>query len=304
LARLLVTGVAGFIGSNIARAAIARGHQVFGVDNLSTGKIESVPESCDFEALDLGNSDVMSKLPRSCDAVLHLAGQASGEKSFENSLLDLDSNLRSTINLLEYSREAGVKRFLYASSMGVYGNPEALVAEESSTLRPLSPYGISKLAAEHHVRLGRKYFEGTSLRMFNVYGSGQSLGDMQQGMLRIYVGQAMSNQRIIVRGALSRVRDFIHIRDVEDIWLRALGSQKALPEALNVGTGVPTSVSEVTKLLTSFLPGTSVEVLTGTLGDQAGVVADNNLLLQTLGDIEFVKLKTGLGDYVEWAKLQ
>lgn len=268
------------------------------------GREDAVPPGCELKVLDLADQDSLSKLPRSCDAVLHIAGQASGEKSFRDPHVDLDSNFRTTLNLLDYSRQTGVKKFLHASSMGVYGDSSDSVVKETSLTRPLSPYGISKLAAEQHVRLGRKYFDSVSFRMFNVYGPGQFLGEEQQGMLRIYVGQAIAFKKIVVRGSLSRVRDFIHIEDVEDVWLRALETDRELPETLNVGTGIGTSVAEVLELLVGLLPGTKVEVQEGTPGDQSEIISDPALLISTLGDFRFVDLKKGLADYVDWARRQ
>lgn len=304
LARVLVTGVAGFIGSRIAGALVGRGHRVFGVDNLSDGNLDAVPNDCEFEILDLADTEALATLPRSCDAVLHLAGQASGEKSFHHPHVDLDSNIRTTINLLDYSRAVGVRKFLYASTMGVYGDCPSVVAKETSAIRPLSPYGISKLAAEQHVRINRRYFDCTSLRMFNVYGPGQRLGEERQGMLRIYVGQAMSRKKIVVKGSLTRVRDFIHIRDIEDVWVRALETTRELPESLNAGTGTATSVSKVLEILVGLLPGTAVEVRENTPGDQSGIVADTSQLFRALGDFQFVDLESGLREYVDWAKGQ
>ena len=174
MAKYLVTGAAGFIGSAVARRLIQMGHEVTIIDNLTTGYVENVPKGANFIKSESFDSNAYEKLkPIKFDAILHIAGQSSGEISFDNPIYDLQSNTQSTLSILKFARETGCNRVIYASTMSIYGKqPDAPVKEDAYCM-PLSFYAVGKLASEHYLRIYQQYgINTTALRLFNVYGPG------------------------------------------------------------------------------------------------------------------------------------
>src|SRR3989338_7901663 len=150
---IIVTGGAGFIGSHIVLRLITEGYRVTVLDNLSTGKEKNIPAKADFIKIDLGQeSSYVSLKNIACSAVFHLAGQSSGEASFKDPFYDFHSHVVSTFCLLEWCKRKGIPRFLYASSMGVYGEPNYLPVDENHPLQPKSFYAAAKISAEAYVR--------------------------------------------------------------------------------------------------------------------------------------------------------
>jgi len=298
----MVTGVGGFIGSRVARRLVQDGVRVVGVDDFSSGHRSSVPPEVDLLEMDLSQPDVPKRLPRNCGLVLHLAGQSSGELSFRDPADDLRRNTVSTLNLIRYASENTVDRIVFASSMSVYGDVPDLPVRESDRTEPLSCYGIAKLASERYLRLYRETVPSVILRMFNVYGPGQDLSNNCQGMVSIYLAQALDTGTIEVRGALERFRDLVYIDDVVEVWIRAGLVDVALGETYNVATGVRTTVADLLEQLGGLIPGSSHQVLSGTPGDQSGIYADVSLLSRDLGLLCSTSLAVGLKRFVEWAR--
>ena len=301
---ILITGVAGFLGSNIAKRFIQEGFKVIGVDNLSSGNLANVPEKVDFYNLDLIDCASLSKIPTNCDLILHLAGQSSGEISFHNPIEDLKKNTISTLNLIKYGIENKIKRFLYASSMSVYGDVNCALkgASEDSDLNPKSCYGIGKISSENYLKVYRDKLPFVNLRMFNVYGPGQDMKNMKQGMVSIYLSQAINTNKIIVKGSLLRFRDFIYIDDVVEAWFRASLSEKAINHSINLGTGKKTTVSSIIEKI-KFITGVNeVVVEEETPCDQLGIYADISKLNNILDFNPEVDLLKGLKNFYAWAK--
>jgi UDP-glucose 4-epimerase len=299
---VVVTGVAGFIGSRVAARMAAEGFLVLGVDDLSSGKQSNVPSSIEFVQGNLADNRTISKLPKVADFVLHLAGQSSGEMSFDDPVADLEKNTVSTLNLIKYGIRANVSRLVYASSMSVYGNvPDAPIGEDEH-VAPLSCYGVGKLAAENYLNVFRKQLSSVSLRMFNVYGPGQDMTNLRQGMVSIYLAQALTSKNIVVKGSLERFRDFIYIDDVVESWFRATTLVGVLGGTVNIGTGVRTTVAQVLDAVKSHVPGTTVEVADPTPGDQDGIFADTTRMRALLGMSEFVELADGVKRFSDFVK--
>ena len=299
---VVVTGVAGFIGSRVAARMAAEGFLVIGVDDLSSGKQSNVPSSIEFVQGNLADNHTISKLPKVADFVLHLAGQSSGEMSFDDPVADLEKNTVSTLNLIKYGISANVSRLVYASSMSVYGNvPDAPIGEDEH-VAPLSCYGVGKLAAENYLNVFRKQLSSMSLRMFNVYGPGQDMTNLRQGMVSIYLAQALTSKNIVVKGSLERFRDFIYIDDVVESWFRATTLVGVLGGTVNIGTGVRTTVAQVLDAVKSHVPGTTVEVADPTPGDQDGIFADTTRMRALLGMSEFVELADGVKRFSDFVK--
>lgn len=278
----VVTGGAGFIGSKIVRKLISQGHRVVTVDNLQTGQRKNIAPEADFFELGIENYNSLENLPqRPYHAVLHLAAQSSGEISHDDPVYDLDSNAKGTLNMLRFAHNRGVKRFLNASSMGVYG--EITEAEnpvsENRCPHPLSFYGVSKAAGEHYCTFFKtKGMNITSFRMFNVYGPGQNLDNMRQGMVSIYLAYILKNEPIIVKGSKYRFRDFVYVDDVVNAWLGAIDNPESFNKNYNIATGKKTQVYQlVENLLNAFgkNPNTyPVQFGESTPGDQTGIYAD------------------------------
>ena len=300
--KVLITGVAGFIGAHVAQRFLQEGFKVVGVDDLSGGKIENVPDEVDFIEADLSLKATINLLPDDCSKILHLAGQSSGEISFDDPIADLKKNTVSTLNLIDYGTENSIERIVYASSMSVYGAVDNRPIDENHSCVPLSCYGIGKLAAENYLRVYLDKLPFVSLRMFNVYGPGQDMKNLRQGMLSIYLAQALEKRNIEVKGSIDRFRDFIFIDDVVEIWLKAANHPSALGQTLNVGTGTKTTVKEILESVCRLVPESSYFVRGATKGDQSGIYADVTKLKKFLGHSKFVQLDQGLSKFADWAE--
>lgn len=304
----MVTGGGGFIGSHIARALWERGDEVVVLDNLSTGLAANVPTEAQFVKGDITRRESLELIPRAhFDAVLHLAAQSSGEISHEDPVHDLHTNALGTLSLLEWCRGHGVSRFLYASSMAIYGLTDQLPVREDQNLDPYSFYGISKQAAEQYVRhYAKQGMDTTILRMFNVYGPGQDLGNLKQGMVSIYLAYLAQGEPILVKGSLDRFRDFIYIDDVVDAWLKCLCNPNSYRRVYNLGSGKKTLVRELLpQLIRAWGQDPSaypIEERGGTPGDQFGIYPDVTSLRRDTGWEPNVSLADGLSRMTSWAK--
>lgn len=284
----LVTGGAGFIGSHIAKRLLEEGNEVVVADNLLTGSMENVPAGAEFIYIDLANDNHYYRLDRfKPKAVLHLAGQSSGEISFESPINDMDINTKATILLCNWSLKQGCKRILYASSVSVYGNGiNGRPMAESDMPMPLSFYGCSKLASEKYLSVfGSSYgLKTTAFRIFNTYGPGQNMANMKQGMASIYLSYILNRNRLQVKGSLERFRDFIYIDDVVDMWVGSIDDKRTFNKVLNQGTGTKTTVRELIDILLAETnkPDFPVEEIEGTPGDVFGSVADMSYVSRQL----------------------
>lgn len=303
--KYLVTGAAGFIGSAIAQKLIDAGHEVWTIDNLTTGKRENLPRGIHFiEGACQDPRSIEQLKDIRLDAILHFAGQSSGEISFDDPVYDLRTNTEATLRLIQYGLAHDCDRFIYASSMSVYGDvPDKPIAEDYIP-NPLSFYGVGKLASEHYLRIYQaKGLKPTVLRLFNVYGPGQNMANSRQGMVSIYLAQLIRDEKIVVKGARDRFRDFISVRDVVDFTIKIIDDHKSHDGIYNVGTGTRTSVEQLLEKMLK-LSGIKKEIVFsgGTPGDQKGIYADTSKVQYTFGFECRYKLDDGLKEMIEWAK--
>jgi UDP-glucose 4-epimerase len=296
---LIVTGVGGFIGSVLAGRLNADGYRVVGVDDFSTGKRSNVPLEIDLVEANLASASLKQILPSQAHAVLHLAGQSSGEISFDDPVGDLEKNTVSTLRLIEYAVAANARRIVHASSMSVYGPVSDEPVKEGTKLQPLSCYGVGKAAAEGYLHVFSRRLPFVAMRMFNVYGPGQDMSNLRQGMVSIYLAQALATNKIVVKGSMQRYRDFVYVDDVVEAWARALQRDEALNCVINIGTGVRTEVGQLLDLIQALVPGTTVEVADNTPGDQFGIYADTSRMARVLGISATVTLREGLQRFVD-----
>ena len=309
---ILITGGAGFIGSAITRALIADGIGVTVVDDLSTGVRLNVPPEAHFIGADVADRDAMRAAfgSREHDAVLHLAAQVSNIVSHRDPWADFRTNVGGTLNVIEQVVAHRIPRVLYASSMALYGDPAALPVSETAVLRPRSPYGVSKLAAEHLIhnageRSDVHGFAVTSLRMFNVYGPGQSLTNMYQGVLSVFVANLLAGDPITLYGTGRQTRDFVYVDDVVDAWVRALRSD-ARDQRINVGSGVERSIGQlIDDVLAAFgreRESYPIHVEPELPGDQRAIRAVIGRARELLGWSPRTPFEAGLRATIEWAR--
>lgn len=306
MSQYLVTGVAGFIGSIFAKSLLADGHSVVGIDNLSTGYLEVVPDGVEFYNAGVHDSNFIKNLgDRTFDAIVHIAGQSGGEMSYEDPVYDLQSNAQSTLLLLDLARKINCKRVIYASTVSVYGDlvDPVLIDEEAQTL-PKSFYGVGKLASENYLRIYAEQFglETVSLRLFNTYGPGQNLKNFKQGMVSIYLAQALVNKHIHIKGSADRFRDLVFIDDVVDAFNMFLTMPITGYNYYNIATGKKTEVGTLVDLIVNALPYTvSTEYSGATPGDVFGYTADISKITKETGWSPKVSLIDGVEQMVKWA---
>jgi UDP-glucose 4-epimerase len=302
----LITGIAGFIGSAIARRLIKDGYKVVGIDNFLTGLKENIPSEVEFIELDISKAEELKALDKfKFDAVLHLAAQTSGEISFDDPPKDLMINSLGTLNLLQYCKDRGdINRFLYASSVTVCGDSDVNPIPITQRTNPKSYYGITKLAAENYVTVFSKYLDTTVLRMYNVYGPGQNMENTKQGMVSIYLYYFMKDKPILVKGSGDRFRDFIYIDDVVSAWTKAIDNKETYGKKYNLGSGDKTTVEGLLKVIAEKWgnPDYPIEYAEGTPGDAFGSQAD---IEETKKDLDWkpeMGIEEGIEKTVEWVK--
>lgn len=249
---VLVTGGAGFVGSNLCAALLERGYSPVAIDDLSNGIRENVPDGVPLVLADLSDKDAFKALSsHKFSAVLHLAAQSSNAISFRDPQRDLLTNQLSTLNLLDFCRDREIKRVMFTSSVSAYGQPETVPTPESEPCLPGSFYGAHKLASEHYLRIwGETYgLDWTVFRLFTTYGVGQNMANVEQGLIKIYLGYVLRNEPLLVRGAGSRLRDCVHVTDVIEAFMLALENPVTYGRCYNVATGIALRVDRIIEII-------------------------------------------------------
>ena len=255
IAKVLVTGGAGFIGSHLVDKLIERGFKVVVLDNFLNGKHGNLaqhkdnPDLCLIEG-DIRNKKDLRKALKGVDYVFHLAAIVNVPLSVEKPLFVNEVNVDGTLNVLEESRKAEVKRLIFASSCAVYGESIYTPIDEDHPTEPLSPYGVSKLAGERYCRVFyRVYgFETVCLRFFNVYGSRQS-GGPYAGVIHRFIKRLKRGEPPVIFGDGKQTRDFVYVEDVVNACLLSINCEECVGEIINVGSGVETSINELAEVL-------------------------------------------------------
>ena len=305
---ILVTGGAGFIGSHIVDRLLDEGFKVKVVDNLSTGEMKNLAQhegkqSFHFIEGDIRNFDLVKKEVKGVDAVFHEAALVSVPRSVENPLLSNDVNVTGTVNLLKACVDAHVKRFVFASSCSVYGDNETLPTHENLMPMPLSPYAVSKLAAENYVKIFHDVYgiETAILRYFNVYGPRQKYGPYS-GVISIFINRLLENKPPIIYGDGEQTRDFVYIEDVVEANMLALSKRNIAGEVFNISTGEAITINTLARSLRKIMGKTDLEVVYAEPrpGDIRNSYADINKARKNLGYEPTVKLDKGLNELIKW----
>lgn len=255
MARYLVTGIAGFIGSWIARTLVSQGHQVRGLDNMSSGSaanLASIVRPIDFRKGDIRNYQDVEAACEMVDGIFHQAAIASVQQSIDRPLETNQINYGGTLNLLRAADAQGVRRIVFASSSAVYGNQLRPSLDEQMNPQPLSPYGVQKLSCEHSLRVAYVVngLETVSLRYFNVYGPRQNASSPYSGVIAKFarcVAGGENREQPVIYGDGEQSRDFVYIEDVVDANLRAMTAPASLAagKAFNIGNGKSHTVNEL-----------------------------------------------------------
>ena len=292
--KILITGVAGFIGSALANKLKYK-YDIYGIDDLSYGKKKNIPKGINFYKKDLSKKNSLENFT-AVDFIMHLAGQSSGDRSFDDPIADLNKNAVTTLNLINYAKKNKIKKIIYASSMSVYGNLNNMIAKETNYTIPVSCYGASKLLSENYLFIFRKEVRFIIFRMFNVYGPGQNMKDLRQGMVSIYLSQFLKKKKIIIKGSLNRIRDFIYIDDVIEIFEKSL-NKRVYNQVFNLGTSIGTSVKDLLALIS---PKKKFLLTSSTKGDQKKIISNNNKLKKTFKKKNFINLKDGIQRFLKY----
>ncbi len=311
--KVLITGGAGFIGVHLARRLLADGHEVIAADNESNGDLSLVPRGTKAVRADVTRPEELDPVfAGGIDAVCHIAGQVSIIKAFSDPVGDLRTNTEGTVQTLKLCVKYKVPRLLYASSMTLYGDCKVVPTPESEPCVPDSYYGITKFAAERYVHstaarpdLGFD-FSVTSLRMFSVYGPGQSYNNPYQGVLGIFSGNVLRGEPITIFGDGQQTRDFVFVGDIVDGWSRALANKAAKGQVINLGGGRETSINDLAHAVTGafgFAKGKyDIRHAPGRPGEQRSVQADVSKARELLGWEPKTSFEEGLKQTVAWAK--
>lgn len=305
IARALVTGGAGFIGSHIVDELIARGIETHVIDNLSTGTLDNLTQHrgndlLHFMAGDARDAEALLQ-DTSIDVVFHEAAIASVPKSVSHPMLVHDVNVNMTLHLLNYCVKAGVKRFVFASSAAVYGILESKATEDMAC-RPNSPYGAGKLAVEDYLHAYRRTYdlETVLLRYFNVYGRRQRYSDYS-GVITVFINKLLEGGRPTIFGDGLQVRDFVHVEDIVQANMLAMESASAVGEMFNVASGRATSILELVQIVKGLVgvAGVDPQFAPPRQGDMKLGLASIDKIRAVLGYDSKVQMQQGLKGVVE-----
>jgi UDP-glucose 4-epimerase len=293
----LITGAAGFLGSSLANQLAREGHQIRGLDDLSTGDPQALGPDVHFTRGDMSDRPKLWTLLQEVDVVYHLAARVSVPESILYPRDYNNVNVGGTVALMEAMRDVGVRRVVLASSGAVYGNLAEQPLKESVTPNPSSPYAVSKLAAEYYVRTigGLWGIETVSLRIFNAYGPGQHLPASHPPVVSHYLKQAQRGGTLVAHGDGSQTRDYVYVDDVISGMVAAATAPNIDGMVINIGSGKETSIRELIKCVQD-VTGSNAEVIysSKTSGGVSRLCADLTLAREKLNYRPSIDLNDGL----------
>jgi UDP-glucose 4-epimerase len=302
---VLVTGGAGFIGSNLVELLVGRGHHVSVLDNLSSGYASNLapfPDVRLFQA-DVRDADVVDRAVSGVDAVFHLAASVGNKRSIDHPVDDAAINVIGTLNVLEAMRRHGVRRIVFSSSAGIFGELKTLPIREDHPAEPDSPYGATKLCAEKQCLAYHKLYgiEAVCLRYFNVYGRNQRF-DAYGNVIPIFAHRILAGEPLTIFGDGEQTRDLVNVRDVAEANYRA-GTTPGITGAFNIASGTRVTVNRLADLVCRA-GGLQARVVhtEPRKGDVRHSLADISAARTAFGYEPTVDLETGLPEYMAWAR--
>jgi UDP-glucose 4-epimerase len=304
MAKVAVTGGAGFIGSNLTRRLISEGHEVVVVDDLSTGLISNVDQAeTTFHQVSITDAKALHAALKGCQTIFHLAARGSVPRSIKNPVATHDVNATGTLNVLEAARESGA-HVIFSSSSSVYGRNMQLPKDESMWLGPMTPYAASKLAAEGYVQAYAAAYKvpTTLLRFFNVFGPRQRPDHEYAAVLPKWIWLAMQGQPIDVYGDGTASRDFTYVDTVLDIAMTAMKEKVVTEGAMNLAYGNRIFLNDTIEMLKMHFPDLQVNYKSERLGDVKESQNDPQLLKKLFPKIQPKEFETALSETIEWLK--
>jgi nucleoside-diphosphate-sugar epimerase len=305
MAPFLVTGGAGFIGSHLAEELLRRGHRVRIVDSLVTGSRRNLAHMPDAEFMegDLADPDVARAAVDGCEYVLHQAAIPSVPRSVKDPITSNRANVDATLNTLVASRDAGVRRLVFAGSSSAYGDTPVLPKHEGMPANPLSPYALQKVVGEQYLQLFTKLYglETVSIRYFNVFGPRQDPSSPYSGVISVFATALLENRPPTIYGDGEQTRDFTYVANVVDGVLRACEAPKASGEVINVATGGRISLNTLFYAMRDVV-GAEVEPVyaASRQGDVRDSQADIRKAKEILGYEPIVTFEDGLSRTIDW----
>jgi UDP-glucose 4-epimerase len=300
--KILVTGGAGFIGSNVVDALVKDGHEVTVLDNLSTGKEENINPEVKFYNIDLLDIESLEFVFREFkpDVVNHHAAQIDVRKSVEDPAFDAETNIIGSINLFELSINYGVRRIIFSSTGGaLYGELEKLPVDEDTPIEPISPYGVAKYCVENYLNYFKRLYgiERVILRYANVYGPRQdSLGEA--GVVAIFAGKILKGEKPVIYGDGNQTRDYIYVEDVVKANVLAFEGKEGI---YNIGTGKETSVNELINVFSNVLgKEIKLEYAPPRKGEVSRISLDGEKVKKELSFVPKYSLEEGIRKTIEW----
>jgi len=308
MSKYLVTGIAGFIGSNIARELVRRGETVRGIDNFSTGKWENIADLKDhleFREVNLLDTKGVESACEGIDFVLHQAALPSVPKSVADPQLTNAVNVDGTLNVLVAARQAKVKRVVYAASSSAYGETEELPKREDMLPRPISPYAVQKLTGEYYLQAFYSVYglETVSLRYFNIFGPRQDANSLYSAVLAKFITQMFQDESPTIFGDGEQSRDFAYVANAVKANLLACvaPAQNVSGKVFNIATGTRFSLNQTYRMLQEITGFTgSPKFAPERVGDVRHSLADISLAKKHLGYTPDVSFEEGLRRTVEW----
>lgn len=300
--KVLITGGAGFIGSNVADLLIKEGHSVVVLDNLSQGKRENVDSSVTFYLCDILDVDNLNRIfsKEKPEVVIHNAAQIDVQTSLKEPAFDSEVNIKGTINVLECCKNFSVKKIIYPSSAAVYGNPVYLPVDEKHPIDPISFYGISKHTPEHYIKAygelyGIKY---TIFRYANVYGIRQDPKG-EGGVVSIFIDKFLNGEVPLIFGDGEQTRDFIYVKDIAKANLLALNNGDNM--ILNISTKIPITVNQLFQTMKDiFHSNVDASYVKERKGDIKHSYLDNSLAEENLDWKVYYSFEAGIRETIEY----
>ena len=301
--KILVTGGAGFIGSHLVDRLIELGHKVVVLDNLSTGTKENVNKKAKFYKIDICNPKIFEIFKKEKpDIVYHFAFQINVRKSVENPIENAKTNIFGSLNILENCRKYKVKKFIFASSVGVYGNPKFLPIKENHPLNPISPYSITKLTIEKYLQFYQTQgLDFVSLRFSNISGPRQRSSG-EGGVVGIFIDRILKGKRPIIFGNGNQTRDFLYVADAVETAILALRAKTG--SIYNVSTNKETKIKDLLKLITKILNKKAKPIFKPfRQGEIIRSIIDCSKIKKELGWQPNYDLEEGIEKTIEWFKI-